>query len=74
MKNRSELIVPALVIVLLAGVALWAVFSYADDYLNYERLYEEGREGVAVVVTNGIERDDGQLSRTSVTDPSDIHR
>lgn len=74
MKNRSELIVPALVIALLAGVALWAVFSYADDYLDYERLYEEGREGVAVVVTKGIERDDGQLSRTSVTDPSDIHR
>lgn len=74
MKNKSELIVPALVILLLAGVALWAVFSYAGDYLDYERLYDEGREGVAVVVTKGVERGDGQLSRTSVTDPSDVHR
>lgn len=74
MKNKSELIVPALVIVLLAGVALWAVFSYAGDYLEYERLHEEGREAVAVVVTKGVERSDGQLSRTNVTDPSDIHR
>ncbi|HML96790.1 MAG TPA: PF20097 family protein [Thermodesulfobacteriota bacterium] len=74
MKNKSELIVPALVILLLAGVALWAVYSYAGDYLDYERLYDEGREAVAVVVTKGVERDDGRLSRTSVTDPSDIHR
>lgn len=74
MKNRSELIVPVLVIVLLAGVALWAVFSYAGDYLDYERLYDEGREGVAVVVTKGIEQGNGELSRASVTDPSDIHR
>jgi len=74
MKNKPELIVPALVVVLLVGVALWAVYSYAGDYLDYERLYEEGREAVAVVVTKGVERDDGRLSRTSVTDPSDTHR
>ncbi len=74
MKNKSELIVPVLVVLLLSGVALWAVGAYSDDYLDHQRLYDEGEEAVAVVVMKGVEREGGELSRTSVTNPSDIHR
>jgi hypothetical protein len=74
MKNKSELIVPVLVILLLSGVALGAVGAYSGDYLDHQRLYDEGKEAVAVVVMKAVEKDDGELSRTSVTNPSDIHR
>lgn len=74
MKNKSELIVPVLVILLLSGVAVGAVYAYSGDYLDHQRLYDEGKEAVAVVIMKAVEKEDGELSRSSVTNPYDIHR
>ncbi len=73
MKNKSELIVPILVLVLLAAVPAWILYKYAGDLLFYETLSDRGVETTAVVAMKGI-MEDGRLVRASITSPSDDHR
>jgi Domain of unknown function (DUF6487) len=73
MNNKSELIVPILVLLLLAAVPSWIFYKYTGDLLFYETLRDKGVETTAAVKTKGIIKD-GQLVRMRNTSPYDDHR
>jgi hypothetical protein len=73
MKNKNELIIPVLVLILLISVAGWILFTYTGDLFFYLRLRDEGAETTARVAMKAIYKD-GRHVRTNITSPSDDHR
>jgi hypothetical protein len=73
MKNKSELIIPVLVLLLLTAVPSWIFYKYTGDLLFYESLHDRGIETMAAVKIKGIIKQ-GRLIRTSITSASDDHR
>lgn len=73
MKNKNELILPALVLGLLVAVAAWILINYTGDLFYYKKLRDEGVETTAEVTMKAI-MTDGRLVRTNITSPSDDHR
>lgn len=73
MKNRKELILPAIVVVLLAGVAGWILVSYGGKFALYNDLYNNGVRTRAVLIQKGVFKD-GRLLQSKITDQSDDHR
>jgi flagellar basal body-associated protein FliL len=73
MKNKIEIIIPVLVLILLISVAGWILFMYTGDLFFYLRLRDEGVETTARVAMKAIYKD-GRHVRTNITSPSDDHR
>jgi flagellar basal body-associated protein FliL len=73
MKNKNELIIPVLVLLLLAAVAGWILVRYTGDFFFYKRLRDEGVETSAKVAMKAIYKD-GRHVRTNITSSSDDHR
>ncbi|MFI5323525.1 MAG: PF20097 family protein [Thermodesulfobacteriota bacterium] len=73
MKNKSELIIPVLVLLLLAAVPSWILYKYTGDLLLYETLHDRGIETTGAVKAKGIIKS-GQLIRMRATSESDDHR
>lgn len=73
MKNKIELVIPVLVLILLTSVAGWIFLRYTGDLLFYKKLRDEGVETSAAVTMKAIMKD-GRLVRSNITSPSDDHR
>ncbi len=73
MKKSTEMIAPLLVVLLLAGTAVWIFYNYSGDYFVYKKFSSEGIKAEAVLMQKGI-IEDGELHMQSITSPSDYHR
>ncbi|HVY54404.1 MAG TPA: PF20097 family protein [Thermodesulfobacteriota bacterium] len=73
MKNKNELIIPAIVLALLIGVAAWILINYTGELFYYKGLRDRGVETTARVTMKAIMKD-GRLVRTNITSASDDHR
>ncbi len=72
MKNRKELILPAIVVIILTAVPAWILYNFAGKLFLYESLHRYGVRTRAVLLDKGV-RIDGKVVKYSVTDPSDDH-
>lgn len=73
MKNRKELILPGVIVVILIAVPAWILFGYAERLFFYESLYRSGVTTRAVLLDKGLLKD-GRTFKTSVSKSSDNHR
>lgn len=73
MKNRKELILPVVVVLILIAVPAWIFYSYAGKLVFYESLYRSGITTRAVLFEKGIWKN-GRIFKTSITSPTDDHR